>query len=111
MAAGYKDIVTVHCAMQRANTTLVKPLKYTEVCYAVKTRLCVWFLRGIIMYMATKKWYKSKTVWIAILQAIAGIILLIATEYPDAEIIASAMMVKSVLDIIVRGLTSATVEV
>lgn len=48
-------------------------------------------------------WYKSRTIWFAILQAIAGIIVVFSTEYPEIGYIATA---KSVIDILLRVVTT-----
>lgn len=46
-----------------------------------------------------KKWYQSKTIWIAILQAIAGIFVAFSLEYPTAGWLLTA---KSIVDILIR---------
>lgn len=46
---------------------------------------------------------KSRTVWIAIIQAVFGILIIILTE---ADLVGEAMMAKSLLDIIIRALTT-----
>jgi hypothetical protein len=46
---------------------------------------------------------KSRTVILAILQAVAGVLILILTE---ADMVATAVMVKSLVDIALRSVTT-----
>jgi len=50
-----------------------------------------------------KKWYRSNTIRVALLQAAAGIFLAFGTEYPDVGYVITA---KSVIDFVLRYLTS-----
>jgi hypothetical protein len=52
-----------------------------------------------------KQWWKSKTIIIAILQAIAGITTIIINENPTLEIIGYIATGKSLIDMIIRSLT------
>jgi hypothetical protein len=54
-----------------------------------------------------KHWYQSKTIWIAILQGIAGIMVAVATEYQG---LGSLMIVKSIVDIIIRYITTESIS-
>lgn len=53
-----------------------------------------------------KSWYKSKAIWIAIIQAIIGIVIAAETVYPDAGIV---LIGKSILDIVLRVLTTTPI--
>ncbi len=50
-----------------------------------------------------KKWYTSKTILLAIVQAAGGIFLALTSEYPDVGFL---FMAKSVIDFIMRYFTS-----
>ena len=54
-----------------------------------------------------KHWYQSKTIWLAILQAITGTVIAFATQYPE---IGFLFLGKSVLDTIVRWFTETKME-
>lgn len=58
--------------------------------------------------MSEKKWYLSKTIWLAVLQAILGVFVAIGTEIPTVGWI---MVVKSVIDVLIRSLTEESVKV
>jgi len=49
--------------------------------------------------MKTKKWYKSRTILLALLQSVAGLVAVFATEYPEFGLL---LQVKSVLDVALR---------
>lgn len=53
-----------------------------------------------------KKWYQSKTVWIAILQSTAGIIAAFITQHPE---IAYLVTGKSIIDVLIRVVTEVKV--
>lgn len=57
--------------------------------------------------METKTLWKSRTFWLAVLQALAGAVVIFATKYPD---VGALVIVKSVLDIAVRYITSEPVS-
>jgi len=57
-----------------------------------------------------KKWYKSKTLWLAILQGVAGILVAIINVNPNMKIVGGAMVVKSVIDFGLRLLTSQPIQ-
>lgn len=57
--------------------------------------------------MDTKKWYESKTVWIAVIQAAMGLAIALQGVYPAAG---SLLVLKSVLDILNRFLTQGPVS-
>ena len=52
-----------------------------------------------------KKWYLSKTIWLAILQGIAGVLAAYGSENPDIYSIGYILIAKSILDIGLRFLT------
>ena len=54
-----------------------------------------------------KKWYKSKTILVALLQAIAGILIAFQAEYPSIGLI---VIGKSLIDITIRYLTQEAIE-
>ena len=50
-----------------------------------------------------KKRYESKSLWIAVAQGVAGILAVIYTQYPE---LGGVMIVKSMLDIYIRTITT-----
>ena len=52
------------------------------------------------------KYLTSRTIWLALLQGILGVVVVIGTEYPEIGGIAIA---KSALDMILRGITTGPV--
>lgn len=54
-----------------------------------------------------KKWYKSRTVQIAILTGIIGVVTALQTEYTEVGVLVS---IKALLDIALRFITTAPVE-
>lgn len=59
-----------------------------------------------LVHKHMKNWYTSKTILLAVVQAVAGIILLIQTEFPEAG---WALMAKSVIDIFLRFVSATPV--
>ena len=56
---------------------------------------------------ATKKWYQSKVIWLSIIQAVAGVVTVFATQYPD---IGGILILKSALDFYLRYTTDSTIQ-
>lgn len=54
-----------------------------------------------------KKWFFSKTIILAVLQGILGVIVAIGTQLPD---IGWLMIAKSVLDVVIRFITTQPVS-
>lgn len=54
-----------------------------------------------------KKWYQSKTIQLAALQALTGLLVAFGTEYPEVGLIAVA---KSLLDVLIRLNTTKAVK-
>ena len=52
--------------------------------------------------MDAKKWYESKTIWIAIIQGIIGILITFSTQYPNCG---ELLMAKSIIDSLLRLLS------
>lgn len=50
----------------------------------------------------SKPWYESKVIWLAVLQMIAGIVVVLITKYPAVGWITVA---KSIIDIMIRFAT------
>lgn len=55
--------------------------------------------------MPAKKWYQSKTLWIAVLQGVSGTILALS-QTGDIKNIGVALMVKTFIDTGIRLLTN-----
>lgn len=53
-----------------------------------------------------KEWYKSRTIWVAILQAVLGITLAFGVEYPEINTVGGVLVLKSVLDMVLRYITT-----
>lgn len=49
-----------------------------------------------------KKWYKSRTIRIAILQGIVGVVMAFTAQYPELEKGGIALIIKSMLDFMLR---------
>jgi len=58
--------------------------------------------------MKTKSFLYSKTFWIAIIQGVMGALFVFQTEYPEVGWI---ILVKSVLDVILRSVTKTKLSV
>lgn len=56
--------------------------------------------------MNTKAWYFSRTLWVAVIQGILGIIVALGTQVP---VVGWLMVIKSILDVALRFLTSTPV--
>lgn len=54
-----------------------------------------------------KKWYESKTLWIAVMQGVIGVVVVLETQYPSIGAVAVA---KSILDIALRTITFESLE-
>ena len=54
-----------------------------------------------------KSWYQSRTIWLAIVTAISGILVTATTQYPD---IGWMIVAKAAVDIVVRLLTSQPIN-
>lgn len=54
-----------------------------------------------------KNWYRSKTIIVAILQALLGIVVAFATEYPGVGLF---LFAKSLLDIVLRFVTEEPIR-
>jgi hypothetical protein len=54
-----------------------------------------------------KNWYKSRTIWYAILTGVAGIVAAFATEYPEITVLAS---IKAVAVFVLRVITNESIK-
>ena len=57
--------------------------------------------------MNEKPWYTSKVIWLAILQAIAGLVVVFETQYGA---IGAVVVVKSFVDVALRLITVLPIE-
>jgi len=57
----------------------------------------------------TKKWYKSRTVQLAILQAAIGIVTALITNNPTLQDVGYIAIVKSILDFLLRVQNTAKI--
>lgn len=53
-----------------------------------------------------KSIFESKTFWLAVIQALAGIVVVFSTAYPE---VGGFLMAKSVIDIILRIVTEKSI--
>ena len=53
-----------------------------------------------------KKFYQSKTFWIATAQAAIGIICVLTDAFPSAQWLGGAVILKSMIDVVLRVQTS-----
>jgi len=54
-----------------------------------------------------KTWYQSKTIWLAILQALVIILVALEIQYPALAVVG---ILKMVLDVVLRGITTQTIK-
>jgi len=55
--------------------------------------------------MEQKKWYRSQTVQVAILQAISGVLIALIADNPVLQDVGYIAMVKSIIDFLLRTKT------
>jgi len=58
--------------------------------------------------MGMKSIFESRTFWLAVGQAVAGALVIFATAYPELGIL---MLLKSVIDVILRANTETKISV
>lgn len=51
----------------------------------------------------TKRWYESRTIWLAILQGVSGIIIALNTQYPE---LGGLLVAKAIVDVVIRITTT-----
>jgi hypothetical protein len=59
--------------------------------------------------MEFKRWYRSKTIRIAIVQALVGIFAAFLSAYPEIQAVGIIAIVKSFLDIALRYVSNTSV--
>lgn len=59
--------------------------------------------------MEVKKWYKSNTVQVAIIQAILGLLTAFLADNPALKDVGYIALVKSILDFLLRSKTSTPI--
>jgi len=57
-----------------------------------------------------KKWYNSRTIQVAMLMGVSGIVTALMAEYPELQNVGIAIFLKSVIDLMLRLDTSKTIE-
>ena len=57
-----------------------------------------------------KKWWQSKTIWIAALQAVAGILIAVLNENPALQSVGVIALMKSLVDISLRLVTEKEIK-
>ena len=60
------------------------------------------------MKVETKSMLSSRTFWLAILQMIAGFLVVIFNQFPELQAVGSLAIAKSLLDIIIRVTSTET---
>ena len=55
-----------------------------------------------------KYWYQSKTIWLAILEGVGGIVTILTTELPE---VGGLLILKALIEIGLRFVTKLPVEV
>jgi hypothetical protein len=58
----------------------------------------------------TKKLLQSKTFYVAVIQAIIGIVVVFTSTYPELQAVGGVAVAKSILDILLRTLTSMPIK-
>lgn len=56
-----------------------------------------------------KKWYTSKTIWVAVLQAVVGILLAYQDYDPALDLAGYVAIIKSAIDILLRMKTDTRI--
>jgi hypothetical protein len=56
--------------------------------------------------MDYKYWYRSRTIWVAFLQGVIGVIVAFSSTHPELQTVGALATLKSALDIILRYLTT-----
>jgi hypothetical protein len=59
--------------------------------------------------MELKRWYQSRTIRIAIVQAIIGIFTAILATYPELQAVGIVAIAKSIIDILLRYVSNAPI--
>lgn len=59
--------------------------------------------------MNTKKWYESKTIWLAVVQGLAGVLTAIFAADPGFQLTGVGAFLKSIYDIYLRYKASAVI--
>ena len=62
------------------------------------------------MTVRTKKLLSSKTFWVAVIQAVIGIIAVFTTTYPELQAVGVIAVGKSILDILLRLATQLPIK-
>ena len=57
-----------------------------------------------------KSLFKSKTFWLACTQAAIGIVVIFTTQYPELQTVGGIAILKSVLDMVLRIVTTEAVK-
>lgn len=60
--------------------------------------------------MNAKPWYLSRTVWVAVLQAVLGVLAVVIAENPELGIVGALAVIKSAIDMILRGITTRPIN-
>lgn len=57
-----------------------------------------------------KSFWKSKTVWLAILQCATAVIVILTTQYPELQTMSGVLILKSIVDIFLRTITTQKID-
>ena len=57
-----------------------------------------------------KKWYQSKTVQLAFLQAVAGFLAVLLSTHPEVDTVGVLAIVKSLVDLYLRSVTKEPID-
>ncbi len=62
------------------------------------------------MTVKTKTLLSSKVFWVAVIQAVIGVIAVFTTTYPELQVIGGVAVVKSILDVLLRLATQLPIK-
>lgn len=62
------------------------------------------------MTLKTKSLLQSKVFWLAVIQAVIGVIAVFTTSYPELQVVGSIAVVKSILDVLLRTVTQLPIK-
>lgn len=58
--------------------------------------------------MNTKKWFLSRTIWLAVVQGLLGVVVAVAASDPTMKLGGTIVVLKTILDVLLRLDTTTT---
>jgi hypothetical protein len=83
---------------------------------SIRQKFVIWMGRRLVSQtlkedseMEGKKWFESKTIWMAVIQGAVGVFAAVVTANPALATVGWVLLAKSVLDILLRMVTDKPV--